>query len=258
VHAARRLNRLGITTLRIDATGVGDSGPPAGGHDAAGPPDMFRDGLIAEARAGLDLLRMQGATRCLVAGICSGAHVALQLARQDARVDGIALFNLPAFDRAAGGAPALDGGPPPGETRLLRRPRMLLRRLCAETDMALASAFGIEVGLDRPGRWMRDLSAHGVRVLLAYSARDRGLRELRAHFGRGGRRLARFPDVRRIVLDGTDHSLAPRAMQAQTLRLIEEEALILDREPAALRSSVAAGSWTGVKASRPGASIPAG
>ena len=257
VRLSRHLARLGFATLRMDTTGVGDSAAPCGQHDETAPPDMFRDELVAEAQAGLDLLGMQGATRCLVVGVCSGAHVALQLARRDGRADAVALFNLPAFDRSAGGAPALDGGPPPGEIPLLRRPKMLLRRLCAEADAAIAALFGVEAGLDRPGNWMRALSARGVGVLLAYSARDRGLRELRAHFGRRGRRLARFPNVRRVVLDGTEHSLSPRIMQAQALRLIEEEALLLDRAPAALRVTAAAETWAGMEAPAPGASIPA-
>jgi hypothetical protein len=156
-------------------------------------------------------------------GICSGAHHAFQAALRDPRIVGLALANLPAFDRAAGGAPALDGGPPPGEHALLRRPRMLLRRLKAELDFWGAEGLGIETRLDRPGRWMRELSTRGVSVLLAYSARDRGLRELRAHFGRDGRRLASHPLVRRAVLPGTDHSLTPRAMRDAFMTLVVEE-----------------------------------
>jgi pimeloyl-ACP methyl ester carboxylesterase len=225
---ARRLAQFGLPSLRMDLRGIGDSAGVPGQADPAAPPDLYRDAVAEEARAGLDLLARHGASCCLVVGVCAGAHAALQLARIDERVGGVALFNLPAFDRAAGGAPALDGGPPPGETRWTRRPRMLLRRLLAEADGALAGLFGISPGLDRPRAWMRDFAARGVRVLLGYSARDRGLRELRAHFGRNGRRLAGQTAIRRVVLEGTDHSLAPRAMQEEVIRLVTEEALTLD------------------------------
>jgi len=228
VRLARRLAADGTMSLRFDAAGLGDSDAHPGPDATDAPPDLYRDDVWNDARAGLDFLASRGVARCLVVGICSGAHVALQLALRDPRVDGIALFNLPAFDRSAGGAPALDGGPPPGETPALRRPRMLLRRLLAETDRFLAHHGRIESGLDRPGRWMRQLAARKVQVLLCYSARDRGLRELRAHFGREGRRLSDLPLMRRVLLEGTNHSLAPRAMQDQALRLIEEQVQRLD------------------------------
>jgi pimeloyl-ACP methyl ester carboxylesterase len=231
VRLARRLARAGFASLRLDLGGIGDSLPPEE-VDAAAPPDLFHPARIAEARLGLELLAAHGAQRCLVAGICSGAHVALQLALADARVQGLALVNLPAFDRSQGGAPALDGGPPPGEAPWLRRPRMLLRRLRAEADWMLAGC-GVEAGLDRPARWMRDLAARGAPVLLAYSQRDRGLRELRAHFGRGGRRLAALPGATIAMLPGTDHAVAPRAMQARLADLVLQAALLLDQPPAA-------------------------
>jgi pimeloyl-ACP methyl ester carboxylesterase len=255
---ARHLAAIGVTSLRMDATGVGDSDPVPGAADHAEPPDMYRDALVDEARAGLDSLARTGASRCLVIGICSGAHVALQLAIRDQRASGLALLNLPAFDRSAGGAPALDGGPPPGETPLLRRPRMLVRRLLAEFDTCIARLSGLETGLNRPGRWMRELSARGAHVLLAYSERDRGLRELRAHFGRRGRRLAGMQNIRVAMLEGTDHSIAPRDMQAQALRLIEREALLLDGAPAARARTSPRPSHEALGGPFPGASLPAG
>ncbi len=237
---ARRLARIGVASLRMDLAGIGDSDPVPGQADMAAPPDLYRDTVAAEAQAGLDLLAGHGVTTCLVVGICAGAHAALQLALCDARAGGVALFNLPAFDRSAGGAPALDGGPPPAEHPWLRRPRMLVRRLCAEADSAIAGLLGLESGLNRPGRWMRGFGARGVRVLLGYSARDRGLRELRAHFGRGGRRLGGQAGVRRVMLGGTDHALAPRAMQEEAIRLVAEEVLALDLLVGARRRADAA------------------
>ncbi len=226
VRLARRLAAAGIPSLRMDLPGLGDS-DTAEGVDPAVAPDPFADGLLPAARAGRDALAAEGASRCLAIGLCSGAHVALRLALLDPRIDGLALFNLPAFDRSQGGAPALDGGPPPGEAPWLRRPRMAWRRLKAEVDRGLA-AIGVETGLDAPSAWMRRLAARRVHLLLGYSQGDRGLRELRAHFGRRGRRLAAFPLVRCRVLDGTEHTLAPLSMQAAAAGLVEEMALRLD------------------------------
>lgn len=231
VRLARRLAEAGIASFRMDAAGIGDGGPDRG---AAEPPDTYDPRLTDDLRAALDLLEGRAPAGILVAGVCSGAHAAFQAAVQDRRINGLVLANLPAFDRSAGGAPALDGGPPPGERPALRRPRMLLRRFKAETDRIVAARLGWETGLDRAGRWMRGLQARGVSVVLTYSARDRGLRELRAHFGRGGRRLPAAGPVRCVVLGGTDHSLLPRAMQDEFIALVEAQALRMASPPAAM------------------------
>lgn len=262
---AYRLAALGIGSLRIDAAGVGDSDPLPGAVDPAAPPDMFDARTVRDAAAGLDALLGEGAARgisqVMVLGICAGADAAFRLALEDARVRGIALFNLPAFNRADGGAAALDGGPPPAERPLLRRPRMLLRRLRAKADMALAALSGRDPGLDPACGWMRRLTGRGTQVLLAYSQGDRGLRELRAHFGRGGRALAGVPQVRRVLLDGICHALTPRAMQDQALALVEQQVLALDGAAAAapqpaLRPAGEEG-WLDVAAPTPSGSLPA-
>lgn len=225
VRMARRLAAAGVASLRMDATGIGDGGPAAGSDGADDhPPDTYHPRLTRDAVAALDLLESRGFAGVVVAGICSGAHAAFQAAIADNRVRGLVLANLPAFDRDAGGAPSLDGGPPPGERPALRRPRMLARRLAAEVDRIGAERLGLELGLDRAGRWMRAILARRVEVVLAYSAGDRGLRELRAHFGRHGRRLAGSGRVRCVVLRGADHSLLPRAMQEEFSALVEEQA----------------------------------
>lgn len=241
VRLARHLAGIGVASLRMDGLGLGDS-DAAPDRDPTAPPDLYASALTRDAACGLDLLLAEGTGRAMVVGLCSGAHHALQLALADARVDAVALFNLPAFDREAGAPPALDGGPPPREGMLLRRPHMLARRLRAELDRRVAESCGLELGLDRPGRWLRRLAGRDTEVLLAYSARDRGLRELRAHFGRNGRRLKALPQVHCVVLDGADHSVAPLAMQAQAVALVEAQARRLTR-PAAPAADQAAEGW---------------
>jgi hypothetical protein len=250
---ARHLATQGFCSLRMDAAGIGDSDAEPDAADPAAAPDMFHGTAVRDAASGLDALAAHGHPQALGVGVCAGAHAAFQLALWDPRLGGLALFNLPAFDRAAGGAPALDGGPPPGESRWARRPRMLLRRLRAKADMALAEWLGLDPGLDRACGWVRGLALRGTRVLLAYSERDRGLRELRAHFGRGGHALAGFGVVRRVLLDGADHSLLPRSMQDQALELVLQEALSLDRAAAPAPAAMPAGEpWRAATALPPG------
>jgi len=222
VRMARRLAGLGVTSFRVDAAGIGDSADQPSAADPDGPPSLYGEDATVHVHAALDLLEARGFPHCFVIGICSGAHVAFQAALCDRRIAGLALANLPAFDRDAGGAPALDGGPPPGEIHALRRLHMLVRRLLAEADRLLAEGLGVELGLNRAGSWVRGLARRGVSMLLVYSAGDRGLRELRAHFGRGGRTLSGLPGLRRVVLSGSDHALTPRAMQQEFQNLVEE------------------------------------
>ncbi|WP_157033682.1 hypothetical protein [Belnapia moabensis] len=222
VRLARRLAELGFASLRMDADGVGESGVLRNEQRAEA---LFEDGPTSDALAGLDALERQGFRRSLAVGVCSGAHHAFQAALRDTRIAGLALANLPAFDRAAGGAPDLDGGPPPGESPRWRKPRMALRRLLAETDRFLAERLGLETGLDRAGRWLRQLQARGTTLFLAYSDRDRSLRELRAHFGRGGRHLPQHAPIRTLVLGGTDHAINPQAMQDEFIDAVERDLL---------------------------------
>ncbi len=220
VRLARRLAALGFASLRMDAAGVGESG---GGMADERTAALFSEGPTEDALAGLDALEQQGFRRCVAVGVCSGAHHAFQAALRDPRIVGLALANLPAFDRAAGGAPDLDGGPPPGEIAALRKPRMAMRRALAEIDRIVAERLGIEPGLDRAGGWLRHLQSRGTTTLLAYSSRDRALRELRAHFGRGGRHLPQRAPIRTVVLGGTDHAINPQSMQREFIAEVEEE-----------------------------------
>lgn len=222
VRMARRLTASGTTSLRIDLGGIGDSDETVAWTYADRSTQLFDDAALGDVHAALDALEQRGFSRCFVVGVCSGAHHALQAALRDPRIVGLALANLPAFDRQAGGAPALDGGPPPGEIPALRRPRMAMRRLRAEADQFIAEYLGLELGLDRAGQWLRMLHSRGASVLLAYSAGDRSLRELRAHFGRGGRHLPRRGVAVSKVLSGRDHSLNSRTMQMEFIGMIEE------------------------------------
>ncbi len=217
---ARRLCRLGVASLRFDAHGIGDSDDPPAPPDHAVP--GFATTTVADVSAALDVLQRQGHGGAVVVGHCAGADLGLRSAVADARIRGLVLANLPAFDRTAGGAAALDGGPPEGEVAWLRRPRLLWRRLRAKADAGLAR-LGLDSGLDPAGQRVRQLRARGASLLLVYSQGDRGLRELHAHFGLHGRALRRWPGLRCVVLAGRDHAFNPLGMQLDLLALVEEE-----------------------------------
>jgi pimeloyl-ACP methyl ester carboxylesterase len=87
VKLAHRLATMGITSLRMDLAGLGDSGPAR--------TDLgYYAQCVVDLQAGMDLLRTtHGIQRFLVVGLCSGAAHALNLAVDDPRVTGILLFD---------------------------------------------------------------------------------------------------------------------------------------------------------------------
>lgn len=79
VHLCRALCNAGFPTLRLDMSGMGDSGPGGPGQG----------GAVADIRAAMDALQGAGlGKRFLLVGLCSGAHDAHLTLRADGRVVG--------------------------------------------------------------------------------------------------------------------------------------------------------------------------
>lgn len=90
VKLARVLAAQGISTLRFDLSGIGDSSPR---------PDFLtaRELAVAEPREIFDELVRRGHDSFVLCGICSGARTAKQASIGDPRVKGLILIN-PASD----------------------------------------------------------------------------------------------------------------------------------------------------------------
>ena len=94
VTMARRLAALGFTSVRFDFSGIGDS-PPRRDHLP------FDEGAVRDTREVIDwLAEHRGIDRVVLAGVCSGASVALWTASCDARVVGVALVNAGGLERS--------------------------------------------------------------------------------------------------------------------------------------------------------------
>lgn len=101
VRLARRLEALGVMSVRIDLSGLGDSGAARMGRS-------FRDQAVADLRAAMDVLeREHDIHRFVLVGVCSGAVNSYAAALADARVTGLMMFDGFAF--------------PTVKTRVLRR-----------------------------------------------------------------------------------------------------------------------------------------
>ena len=86
VHAARRFAGLGFPCLRFDFRGRGESGGAT--RDTTIPT------MIDDAIAAIDVLQKHAGTpRVILAGICSGAKVAIGTAAGERSVDGLILWS---------------------------------------------------------------------------------------------------------------------------------------------------------------------
>lgn len=88
VALARLLARMGYVVLRFDFSGIGDSGRRTDSFP-------FAEAAISDTRQAMDFLHVtRRANRFILAGICSGALIALRTAGIDPRVTGVVSINL--------------------------------------------------------------------------------------------------------------------------------------------------------------------
>ncbi len=227
VDQARALAAAGITSLRMDVAGLGESrvepGRPAN--------LIYSERLLPDIRAAVDVLAAEGFARIALAGVCSGAYMALCAAAADPRVTDVVAVNAqrlvwnPAekeedviryglrtandyLGDVAGGAALAKLMR--SRRRIMPALRFLLRRWLRDTlstlPLAVRSTLLRNAMAARVGRFFATLAARGTRVSLVYSAGDPGLVELRNYFGPGGRAL-RVPNVTVSVLEDADHNL---------------------------------------------------
>jgi len=128
VEAARRWAARGVSTLRFDVVGVGDSEGEASLYARRGA--FQRVEFAAQVIAAMNALERGGvATRFLLGGVCSGAYWSLHAALSDERVDGLLLLNMLAFNWT----------PELGALRDARRTRALLQTGDVGTVLRIAA-----------------------------------------------------------------------------------------------------------------------
>ena len=224
---ARRLAASGVTSLRMDLAGFGDSRAIKDGDGNPYGPNTASDVVAA-----IDLLDGLGYANPRILGVCSGAFSAFQTAIREDRVRGLVLVNIQKF--AWEGNISLKV-----KNRQQRRPlgfylqavtdrrawRRLRRGEVAVGAIALALSrrifqvvhnrllsslerlTGWQTSTGQVSRWFQELNARQVRVDMFYTEDDPGLAELALQLGRNGSRLRRLKHGRLHVLDGADHAL---------------------------------------------------
>lgn len=96
VKAARRWAALGITVLRVDLSGIGDS-------EAENAEIHFDNQSTAEIAAVVRYARqVLGARRVVLQGLCAGARAAFKCAAEDSSIDAVLSWSCPIFNAADG------------------------------------------------------------------------------------------------------------------------------------------------------------
>ncbi|HYS68369.1 MAG TPA: alpha/beta hydrolase family protein [Paraburkholderia sp.] len=259
VLMARHLAAQGITSLRMDLSGLGDS---LRRDDTLTLDMMYARYAIADATAGVDWLAAAGYPRIVMFGVCTGAYVSLHTALAHPAVVGCALVNLPFF--TWGGAQVRPGARHVASSvvyrRAMRNPRKwlrlltgqangraitaeLARRLCARIVARASTAFERLLGLPTPGGAIRrlafELERKGVQTTLLYGPLDEGLDELEIHFGSNGNQLGKLKNVTAKVVGKVDHALFSRA--ARDAVMAQFDVFLRERVLNARRDAVAPG-----------------
>jgi hypothetical protein len=166
VALARRLAELGVSSLRLDLGGIGDS---VASSDAT----TFRESAVADTRL---VLAGFGAKRYVIFGVCAGADNALATAVLDDRVAGIVLVDPYVYANrrsqlraAASKLRAL--GPRETLRRGMRAVERIVRaRLARDPDDEASQSGGREAPPIASYRGdLGKLVARGVRILAVYS-----------------------------------------------------------------------------------------
>jgi len=228
VRLARTLARAGVTTLRIDVHGVGDSGPAAL-DDQSGV--VYSAQSSDDVAAAADWLRALGHPEVAAAGICSGAYAALHAAVKTPSLGGVIAINLARFVWPAG--LSLESVQKQRNNsvrgywlsvrdwqkwkRLLRERRDLrpIVRAVAANAIArvsvpakeLAARVGWKPGTGTPRGVMHALAQRNVWTTLVYGALDPGIDDVRRHFGAIECAFRRSRHVRLHLEPQVDHAV---------------------------------------------------
>ncbi len=209
VVLARRLAELGVSSLRLDLGGIGDS---VASSDAT----TFRESAVADTRL---VLAGFGAKRYVIFGVCAGADNALATAAVDDRVAGIVLVDPYVYKnrrsqlRAAAGKLRALG---PGETlrRGIRAVERTVRARLAregEDDSQSGSREAPPIASYRAD--LNKLVARGVRILAVYSGAHG------AKYNHADQLFELFPELRgkveRAYFPNANHTFTELDAQAE-------------------------------------------
>ncbi len=241
VTLMRTLAQEGVTSVRVDVGGIGDT-PARDGQKTNFPYNLEN---VSDLREVLDWMEQKGHRRFVATGICSGGYNSFHLALADERVRGVISTNAQRFAQVEN----LDLDLVIRRTahatqyyqqrlRDLKTYKRLLRgeihvrtlapvlagRLWHHAKTAAAvrvsRTFGSRFEQDPVARGFLKLLERGVRLAFVLSSDDGARDELAKHVGAQLERLGGRSGVSVEVLDGADHTLTQRWAQTRLLTVV--------------------------------------
>ena len=231
---ARRVARLGVTSLRFDMRGVGESGGDLGTDRLS---SIYHPDRVDDLKRAVDALAERGFDDVTVVGYCAGAYAAWQAAIPDPRIAAVLAGNLLYLNQQTSLAPEVlserpgasrigvaGGGMgrlvPPRSLAALRRLDNGTRRLVPRRLRMMLRSWGSDPQQTR--RHVKALVSRGCSVSLVMARDDHGHIRLRHAFGEE----PRLPDgVELTVIPDADHQFSDRRHRARFLDLAAEFAV---------------------------------
>jgi pimeloyl-ACP methyl ester carboxylesterase len=261
VRIAREMARRGIASMRIDARGIGDSPP----RTAQGPldlvPSIHASTTIEDVATAAAWLKRKGYHTVISFGICSGAYSALHASLVEPTLTAVIAVNIARFYIPPGMSMAeLEEeqrnsmkrvGPAifkPSKWWLVLSGKRkfrpiaqavasnLIARLRSHTLGVTGNGAGAAEAATDPHSVVHALERKGVQTLFIYGSGDEGMEQFNAHFGKRGKKLARFSNVKAVVYDELDHALFDPRASAKVIAI--SEAFIKDLHEKAVARKV--------------------
>ncbi len=230
VLLARRLAELGLTSLRFDIAGVGDSPDREGQRD---PIEHLAD-AFSDVEAALDWAGARGYPGAVLVGFCRGAQLACNMAFRDRRVRGQILFAPPPFfwnDEPAHRAPntnrrylsmLMDPATWSSIAKGEIRPFQLVRGAYRMVSRIAGKLTG-RTPADGAAERLRTLKGRGVETLLLYGDKDEFLFENEEYFSAGRDRFRERLGMETVILNGVDHQYYDALQRSLIIETIERQ-----------------------------------
>lgn len=244
VTFARAWAARGLTVLRLDVGGIGDSGPAPGKQEN----DVYATTVVADIQTAMRELGARGLDRFLLVGLCSGAYAAFRTALAGGPIVACVMMNPQTFHWKEGDT--LDVTPAGTASAAAHYQRAFFRReswakmLRGKVDLkklAIVVARRLQsiaaAKLDnvqraagmrpQPGQGDVAIDLHalldaGIEVLMVFSTGDPGLDLLTMKAGAELDRLKMRLGFRMAFIDGTDHTFTPVWSQEALEQLLTE------------------------------------
>ncbi|WP_208247552.1 alpha/beta hydrolase (plasmid) [Rhizobium sp. T1470] len=241
VALARELASVGVSSLRFDSAGVGDSPPVAARRKQV----LYDEAQIADAGMARDYVDSLGISeRTLLIGRCGGAYVAFRSALADPRWDACMIVNPVAFRWRFKGLPktlkaymrnALDIETVrrlwAGDLDLTAVTKNISMRLVDRMAGGLSPVFAPAMPITQlTGHVHRDFQAlanRGTPLSIIYTEGDEGQEMFRVNFGDAGEKLSAYPNVQLHLFPDADHNLTPLPARERMIELTKLQALSL-------------------------------